>query len=133
MAGEDRPGQVIEEFLTGLTPVALPLGLGRIVTLLGDLRGVTMGTGDALGPAQVADRLETLHVVDEVLDVDHRPWPRNPVTAFIQRVPARCPRRRIVPPEKPFRHNRLESRLSLPRHSAPFLLRRVVSPFTARN
>jgi len=48
MAGEDRPGQVIEEFLTGLTPVALPLGLGRIVTLLGDLRGVTMGTGDAL-------------------------------------------------------------------------------------
>jgi hypothetical protein len=32
-----------------------------------------MGTGNALGPAQLADRLETLPVVDEVLDVDHRP------------------------------------------------------------
>ncbi len=73
MAGEDRPGQVIEEFLTGLAPVTLPLGLGRIVTLLGDPRGVTMRTGDALGPAQVADRLETLQVVDEVLDADHDP------------------------------------------------------------
>src|SRR5690348_6071996 len=70
MAGEDPPGQVIEEFLTGLPPVALPLGLGRIVTLLRDLRGVTMATGDTLGPAQIADRLETLEVVDEVLDVD---------------------------------------------------------------
>jgi hypothetical protein len=78
MAGEDRPGHVIEVFLTGLAVRALSLGLGRIVTLFGDLRRVAMGTSYAFGPAQLADGFETLQVVDEVLDVDHRPCPRNP-------------------------------------------------------
>jgi hypothetical protein len=73
MAGEDRPGQVIEVLLTGLTLIPLPLGLGRIVALLGDGRGVAMGAGDALRPAQVPDGLVALVVVDEVLDVDHGP------------------------------------------------------------
>jgi hypothetical protein len=72
MAGEDRPGQVIEELLAGLAPIALPLGLGGIVALPGDPRGIAMGTGDALGPPHLADRLEALSIVDEVLDVDHR-------------------------------------------------------------
>ena len=72
MTGEERPGQITEEFLTGLALIALPLRLGRIVILLRNPRAA-MGTGYRLGPAQLADRLETLQVVDEVLDVEHRP------------------------------------------------------------
>ena len=72
MAGEDRAGQVVEAFLTGLALVALSLRLGRIVPLFRNPRRVAMGTGYTLGPAQLADRLEALMVVDEVLDVDHR-------------------------------------------------------------
>jgi len=43
MASEDRPGQVVEEFMTGLALVALSLRLGRIVTLFRDPRRVAMG------------------------------------------------------------------------------------------
>jgi hypothetical protein len=73
MTGEDRPCQVVEVFLTGLAPVPLTLRLGRIVTLFRDLSRVAMGASYALGPSQLADCLEALEVVDEVLDVDHRP------------------------------------------------------------
>jgi hypothetical protein len=73
MAGENGPGQVIEVLLTDLALIALTLRLGRIVALFGDRYGVAMGTRDTLGPAQLADGLEALQVVDEVLDVDHRP------------------------------------------------------------
>ena len=73
MAGKDRPGQVVEVFPTGLAVVATSLRLGRIVTLFRDPRGVAMRTSYALRPAQLADRLKTLQVVDEVLNVDHRP------------------------------------------------------------
>ncbi len=73
MAGEDRPGPVIEGFLTGRAVRALSLGLGPIVTLCGDRSGVAMGTSYAVGPAQLADGFQALQVVDEVLDVDHRP------------------------------------------------------------
>src|SRR5450759_4289677 len=58
---------------TSLTLVALSLRLGRIVPLFRDPRRVAMGTSYTLGPAQLADRLEALDVVDEVLNVDHRP------------------------------------------------------------
>jgi hypothetical protein len=73
MASEDRPGQVVEVFLTSSASVALAVGLGRIATLFGDLSGIAMGANDALRPTQLADGLEALQVVDEVLDVDHRP------------------------------------------------------------
>jgi hypothetical protein len=42
------------------------------VPLFRNPRRVAMGTGYTLGPAQLADRLEALMVVDQVLDVDHR-------------------------------------------------------------
>jgi len=73
MAGEDGPGQVVEVLLAGLATVATTFRLGRIVTLFGDLRGVAMGTGDALWPSQLADGLEAFQVIDELLDVDHCP------------------------------------------------------------
>jgi hypothetical protein len=73
MASEDRTSQVVEEFLTGLATVALPLRLGRIMTLFRNPQRVAMGASHALGPAQLANRFVTLPVVDEILDVDHRP------------------------------------------------------------
>src|SRR5215210_624148 len=99
MAGEDRPGQVIEVFLTGLALVALPLGLSRIVSLFGDPRGVTMRTGNALGPAQSTDGFVAFQVVDEILDVDHRRGPREPDEACMHGAAERRLGRRIVPPE----------------------------------
>jgi hypothetical protein len=51
MTGEDGPGQVVEVLPTDLATVAATFELARIVTLLGDPRGVAMGTGDALWPA----------------------------------------------------------------------------------
>jgi hypothetical protein len=73
MASEDRTSQVVEEFLTGLATVALSLRLGRIMTLFRNPQRVAMGASHALGPAQLANRFVTLPVVDEILDVDHRP------------------------------------------------------------
>jgi len=73
MAGEDGPGKVVEVLPACLATVAATLGLGRIVTLLGDLGGGAMRTSDTLGPPQLADGLEALQVIDEPLDVDHCP------------------------------------------------------------
>lgn len=92
MAGEDGAGQVIEELLTGLASVALACRLGRVMALLGDPPGRAVWTSHPLGPAQVADGLETFHVVDQVADVDHRPCPRNPQGACTQVVGAKCRR-----------------------------------------
>src|SRR5271165_4060367 len=100
MAGKDRPGEVVEEFLTGLAPVALACGLGRVVTLFGDPSGAAVWAGYPLGPAQVANRLEAFHVVDQVPDVDHLPCPRNPEQACIHAAAASCLRGRIVLPKR---------------------------------
>jgi hypothetical protein len=54
-----------------LAAVSLPLRLGVVVPVLGDLGGAASRAPHAVGPAQRPDRLESLGVVDEGLDVDH--------------------------------------------------------------
>ena len=72
VAGEDCPGQVVEPLAAAVALVALPLGLGVVVAVLGGPGTATLGAPYAVRPAHQADGLEALGVVDEGLDVDHR-------------------------------------------------------------
>src|SRR5262249_29377027 len=50
-------------------------GRFRVITAtLDGVFGLTRGTHDAVGPAQFTNRLITLHIVDEILDVDLHGW-----------------------------------------------------------
>ena len=51
VTGKDRVRQIVEALLTGLAEVALPLGLGIVTPLFGNLRTVTRWTLDTVGPA----------------------------------------------------------------------------------
>src|SRR5687767_2818752 len=71
MTGKDSVGQIVKSSLTGLTHIALPLGLSIIVPLFGDLWTLAMGARHAVRPAQIADGGETFGVVHQRLHVDH--------------------------------------------------------------
>ena len=45
-----------------------------IKATLDDVFGLIRGTTDTIGPAQLADGLITLSIVDEILDVDLHAW-----------------------------------------------------------
>src|SRR4051794_10353933 len=111
MPGEDRVGQVVEPLATAVTAVALPLGLGVIVAVPGDLRRATRGAPHAVGPAHRPDCLEALGVVDEGLDVDHRRASLGAEPAS-EAIPLSC---RVYPREDAAGITTLESRMSLPR------------------
>jgi len=51
MARQDGVGHIVDASATGLAPIALPRRLGLIMTLFGQLRGLTRGTTDAGWPA----------------------------------------------------------------------------------
>src|SRR5262249_25546039 len=74
MAGKDCVGQIIKALVTVVTLVALTGGFRVIKATLDDLRRLTRGARNAVGPAQLADGLITLHIIDEILDVDLHGW-----------------------------------------------------------
>lgn len=55
----------------------LAVGLGVVAPVPEDRGRTARGAGDAVRPPHVADGLEALGVVEEVLDVDHRATPRG--------------------------------------------------------
>jgi len=71
MTGEDHVRHIVEASLTGLTQVALPLGLGIVAPLFGYTRTVTRWTKDAVWPTEGTDGLKAFGVVDERLNVYH--------------------------------------------------------------
>jgi hypothetical protein len=71
MTGKNGVGQIVKASLTGLTRVALPLGLSLIAPLFGDLRTVAMGAHNAIRPAHSTDGGEAFSVVHQRLQVDH--------------------------------------------------------------
>src|SRR5438874_938746 len=74
MSGKDRVGQIIKTLVTAVTLIALT-GRFRVITAtLDDLCQLTRGAHNAVGPAQLADRLITLYIIDEVLNVDLHGW-----------------------------------------------------------
>src|SRR5260370_23306213 len=73
MTSEEGPGQIVEAFPTGVALIFLPCGLGLVPSLFGHPRRMAMRAVDPFRPAHLANRLEALDIVDEVLDVDHHP------------------------------------------------------------
>jgi hypothetical protein len=57
-----------------VTLIALTGRLSVIKATLDHVLRLTRGTLDAIGPAQLTNRLITLSIVDEILDVDLHVW-----------------------------------------------------------
>src|SRR5215471_13251823 len=74
MSSEDGVGQIIKTFVTVVTFIALTSWFRVIKATLHNLCRLTRGTHNAVGPAQLTNRLITLHLVDEILDVDLHDW-----------------------------------------------------------
>src|SRR5262249_42014082 len=70
MSGKDGVGQIIKACVTVVTLITLTGGFRVIKATLDDLGRLTRGARNAVGPAQLADRLITLHIIDEMRDVD---------------------------------------------------------------
>jgi len=70
MARKNGVGQIIKAFVAVVTLVALTCRFRIIKAALDDLCGLTRWTLDAVWPAQLADSLTTLHIIDQILDVD---------------------------------------------------------------
>ena len=76
MTREICPGQIVKPFATGLALITLPLRLRVVVSLLGDVPTATIRTRHPARPPKFANRLKALGVVDQILNVEHHPWPR---------------------------------------------------------
>src|SRR5262249_42382039 len=70
MSSKDGVGQIIKTFVTVVTFIALASWFRVIKATLHNLFRLTRGTHNAVGPAQLTNRLITLHLVDEICDVD---------------------------------------------------------------
>ena len=72
MTSQDGTGQVVELRLTRLALLPLSCGLGLVSTLFGHLGSAAVGTDHRLRPVELPDGVETLRVIQEILDVqDH--------------------------------------------------------------
>src|SRR5712664_727657 len=74
MSSKDRIGQIIKAFITVVTLITLTSRFCIIKAAFDHMLRLTRGTPDAIGPAQLANGLITLHVIDEMLDVDLHGW-----------------------------------------------------------
>src|SRR4030095_4427669 len=74
MSSKDRVRQIIKAVVTVVTLIALPGRFRVINATLDDLFRLTRGARNAIWPAQLADGLITLHIIDEMLDVDLHGW-----------------------------------------------------------
>src|SRR5215471_8403902 len=119
MSRKNRVRQIIKAPVTVMTFIALTGGFRVIKAALDDVCGRTRWTRDAVWPAQIADGLITLHLIDQIFDVDlhrwtpvrgwtwegisirhpHMPRPWNPIRASTER---HLPRRvELYYPSKP--------------------------------
>src|SRR5215813_10706100 len=74
MSRKQGVGQIIKASVTVVTRIALTGGFRVIKATLDDLYRLTRGARHAVGPAQLADHLITLHIIDEMLNVDLHGW-----------------------------------------------------------
>src|SRR5262245_19679367 len=70
MSSKDGVGQIIKTFVTVVTFIALTSWFRVIKATLNNLFRLTRGTPNTIGPAQLTNRLITLHLVDELRDVN---------------------------------------------------------------
>src|SRR5687767_3222789 len=74
MSRKDGVSQIIKALVTVVTLVALTGGFCVITAALDDVCGLTRGAGDAVWPASCTDRLITLHLIEQIRDVDLYHW-----------------------------------------------------------
>ena len=74
MSRKNGVGQIIKASVTVVTLVALTGGFRVIKAALDDVRGLTRGAGDTVWPTSCAYRLITLHIIDQICDVDLHRW-----------------------------------------------------------
>jgi len=74
MSCKNGVSQIIKAFVTVGTLIALTCGFRVIKAALDDLFGLTRWALDAVGPAQLADGLITLNIIDQILDIDLQRW-----------------------------------------------------------
>src|SRR5262245_20228938 len=74
MSSKDGVSQVIKAFGAVVALIALTGRFRVIPATLDDVFGLTRGTHDAVGPAQLTHRLITLDIVDEMRVVDLHGW-----------------------------------------------------------
>ena len=74
MSSKDSVGQVIKAFVAVAALLALTGRFRVIKATLDDIFGLTRGTHDAVGPAQLADGLIALGIINEIRDVDLHGW-----------------------------------------------------------
>jgi hypothetical protein len=67
-------GQIIEAFVTVVTLIALTSWFRVVKATLDDLVRLTRGARNAIWPAQLADGLIALGIINEILDVDLHGW-----------------------------------------------------------
>ena len=79
MSSKDGVGQVIKACVTVVALLALTGRFRVIKAALDHMVRLTRGTLDAIRPAQLTNRLITLDIIDEILDVDLHGW--TPVRA----------------------------------------------------
>ena len=70
MAGQDRPGQVIEATAAAFATVALALPLGLVMTITDHRMARTTGTANAIGPTMLTDQLVAPPIINERGEVD---------------------------------------------------------------
>src|SRR5262245_60356406 len=74
MASKNGVGQIIKARVTVGTFIALTGGFRVVKAALDDLLGLTQWARDAVRPAQLADGLITLRIIDQVRDIDPHSW-----------------------------------------------------------
>jgi hypothetical protein len=74
MARKNGVGQIIKAGIAVVALIALTCRFRVIKAALDDLGGLTRWTRHAVWPAQLADGLIALHIIDETLDIDLHHW-----------------------------------------------------------
>src|SRR4029453_4261893 len=74
MARKNGVGQIIKAGIAVVALIALACRFCVIEAALDDLGGLTRRTCNAVWPAQLADGLIALHIINETLDIDLHHW-----------------------------------------------------------
>jgi hypothetical protein len=74
MSGKDGVSQIVKAFVAVVALIALTGGFCVIKAALDHMLRLTRETLDTTGPAQLVNGLITLHIIDEILDVDLHGW-----------------------------------------------------------
>src|SRR5262249_22016718 len=85
MARKNGVGQIIKTGIAVMALIALACRFRVIKAALDDLGGLTRWTHNAVWPAQLADGLIALHIINETLDIDLQRW--TPVRGWELRCP----------------------------------------------